>query len=104
MQSFPHPKDATDKIWLKLANWSWRYNCLKVWKTTGDDKDKSLAIYYKLTLWAFGSGELKSEIFRVNSVCIGCIGPLGRHVTLLLGWRHCDIKFKFVLRQRHCMW
>ena len=25
MQPFPHPKDATDKIWLKLANLSWRY-------------------------------------------------------------------------------
>ena len=22
MQPFAHPKDATDKIWLKLANWS----------------------------------------------------------------------------------
>ena len=56
MQPFPHPKDATDKIWLKLANWSWRYKCSKVWMTTDD----RALLYYKLTLWAFGSGQLKT--------------------------------------------
>ena len=30
----------------------------------------------------------QKENFHVNSVCIGCIG---RHVTLLLGWCHCDV-------------
>ena len=59
MQPFPHSKDATDKIWLKLASWSWRYNCLKVWTTT----DNRALLYYKLTLWAFGSGELKMLYF-----------------------------------------
>ena len=36
MEPFPYPKDASDKIWLKLVNWSWRCNCSKVW-TTDDD-------------------------------------------------------------------
>ena len=26
----PHPNDASDKIWLRSANWSQRYSCLKV--------------------------------------------------------------------------
>ena len=30
----------------------------------------------------------QKEIFHVNAVCIGCIG---RHVTLSLGWRHSDV-------------
>ena len=38
MQPFPHPSDATHKI-----------------KT-----DDGPLVYYKLTLWAFSSGELKS--------------------------------------------
>ena len=33
MQAFHDPKDATHKIWLKLANWFWRYFCSKVWTT-----------------------------------------------------------------------
>ena len=60
MQPFPHPSDATHKIWSKLANWSQRYSSLKVWTTTDDD-DGPL-VYYKLTLWAFGSGELKLKV------------------------------------------
>ena len=60
--AFPHPKDATDKIWQKLANWSWRYNCSEVWTTTTDDR---ALLYCKLTLWAFDSGQLTKE--RLNS-------------------------------------
>ena len=30
MQPFPHPNDASDKIWLQLAFWLQRYTCLKV--------------------------------------------------------------------------
>ena len=30
MQPFPHPTDNTHKIWPRLANWSYRYSCLKV--------------------------------------------------------------------------
>ena len=52
--AFPLPTDASDKIWLKLAGCSWRYFCSKVWTT--DDRAFQ---YYKLTLWALGSGELK---------------------------------------------
>ena len=64
MQPFPHPKDATDKIWLKLVNWSWRYFCSKVWTTTDD----GALLYYKLTLWAFGSGELKQNLVVVQTI------------------------------------
>ena len=54
MQRFPHPKYVTDKIWLKSANWSWRYICSKLCTT-----DDGALLYYKLTLWALGSSELK---------------------------------------------
>ena len=33
-------------------------------------------------------GRIEKEKYHVDSVCIGCIG---RHVTLSLGWRHCDV-------------
>ena len=62
MQPFPHPSDATYNIWSRLAKWLQRYSSLKVWTT--DDDDGPL-VYYKLTLWAFGSGELK---ILINSV------------------------------------
>ena len=68
MQPFPHPSDATHKICWRLANWLQRYSSSKVWTTDGrrrtttdDDRrtDDGALVYYKLTLWAFGSGELK---------------------------------------------
>ena len=31
MQPFPHPNDATHKIWSSLANWLYRYSSSKVW-------------------------------------------------------------------------
>ena len=31
MQPFPHPNDATHKIWSRLANWLQRYSNSKVW-------------------------------------------------------------------------
>ena len=64
MQPFPHPSDATHKIWSRLAYWLQRYSSLKVWTTDDDDgrrrrrTDDGPLVYYKLTLWAFGSGEL----------------------------------------------
>ena len=66
MQPFPHPSDATHKIWSRLANWLQRYSSLKVWTTTDGRTDgrrrtdDGPLVYYKLTLWAFGSGELKT--------------------------------------------
>ena len=42
--------DATHKIWSRLANWLQRHSSV--------DDDGQL-VYYKLPLWAFGSGELK---------------------------------------------
>ena len=59
MQPFPYPSDATHKIWSRLANWLQRFSSLKVWTTTDDDDGR--LVYYKLTLWAFGSGELKRQ-------------------------------------------
>ena len=67
MQPFPCPKDATDKFWLKSANWSWRYICSKVWTMMTDAR---ALLYYKLTLWAFGSGEL------INLELLKCISHL----------------------------
>ena len=53
--SFPPPQWCSID-WSILANWPQRYSSLKVWtKTT------NWLLYYKLTLWAFGSGELKTE-------------------------------------------
>ena len=51
MQSFPHPSDATHKIWSRLLKFE-----------SVDDDDDGPLVYYKLTLWAFGSGELKMHI------------------------------------------
>ena len=31
MQPFPHPNDATNKIWSRLTNWLQRHSCSKVW-------------------------------------------------------------------------
>ena len=75
MQPFPHPSDATHKIWSRLAKWLLRYSSLKVWTTDDDGRrrtptdadgrrrtDDGPLLYYKLTLWAFGSGELKMRV------------------------------------------
>ena len=64
MQPFPHSSDATHKIWSRLASWLQRYTGLKVWTTTDDGRrrtDDGPLLNYKLTLWAFGSGELKTQ-------------------------------------------
>ena len=37
MQPFPHPNDASDKMWLQLAFWLRRYTCLKVLTHTQTD-------------------------------------------------------------------
>ena len=65
MQSIPHPNDASDKIWLRLAHWLRRYSSLKMF-THGptDARTPDRPVYYKLTLWAFGSGELINVVIR----------------------------------------
>ena len=61
----PDPVMLHIKIWSSLANWLQRYSSLKMWTTTDDDDgqrrrtDDGPLVYYKLTLWAFGLGELK---------------------------------------------
>ena len=59
--SFPNPIEAPYEIWLWLAQWFLR--CLK---SVDDDVRQKTDAYlsYKLTIWAFGSGELKIGIFR----------------------------------------
>ena len=53
------PDDATHKIWSRLANLPQRYSSSKVWMDGGWSTDGGPLVYYKLTLWAFRSGELK---------------------------------------------
>ena len=77
MQPFPHPSDATHKIWSRFANWLQRYSRLKVWTTMTEDGP---LVYYKFTSWAFGSGELKMN----NNMCCQYIGRIWGHVTLSL--------------------
>ena len=88
MQPFPHPSNATHKIWSRLADWLQRYSSLKVWtteddgrrQTTTDDDDgwttdDGPLVYYKLTLWAFGSGKLKIRVLEFQKVAkTGSIG------------------------------
>ena len=71
MQPFPHLSDATHQIWSRLTNRLQRYSSLKVWTTTDDDgrMDDGPLVYYKLTWWAFGSGELKmEELYRYLNI------------------------------------
>ena len=37
MQSIPHPNDASDKIWLRLAHWLQRYSSLKMFTDARTD-------------------------------------------------------------------
>ena len=64
MSLFPHPSDATHKIWSRLANWVQRYSSLKVWMTTTDDDNGQTTDHW----YTISSGELKigtSEIIAV---------------------------------------
>ena len=57
--SFLHPIEAPYGIWLWLAQWFLRRGCLK---SVDDNVRRATEAYlfYKLTKWAFGSGELKT--------------------------------------------
>ena len=58
-------------------DWPTGFRDIQVWKcgrrtTTDDDgrrTDDGPLVYYKLTLWAFGSGELKMGIFQKKLFC-----------------------------------
>ena len=53
MQPFPHPNDASDKIWLRSAHWPQRYSCLKMWTHRLTDRHTQTTVrlvYYKITL------------------------------------------------------
>ena len=71
--SFPHPREAPYGIWLWLAQWFQKRRCLKsVDYRRGTDEGQTTDgrwttedyLSYKLTKWAFGSGELKIELFE----------------------------------------
>ena len=54
MQSIPHPNDASDKIWLRLAQWLRRYSSLKMFTDAlthllMDVRTPDRPVYYKLT-------------------------------------------------------
>ena len=53
MQPFPHPSDATHKIWSRLAHWHQRYSSLKVWTTDDDGQttDHWYTISSLVSLW-----------------------------------------------------
>ena len=57
MQPFPHPNDATHKIWSRLANWLQRYSSSKVWNfchSKESNSKMSHLIWPKIELdWAF---------------------------------------------------
>ena len=57
MQSFPHPNDATHKIWSRLTNWLQRYSSSKVWNfhhSRASNSEMSGLIRPKIELdWAF---------------------------------------------------
>ena len=61
VQPFSYPSDATHKIWSRLANWLQIYSSLKVWTTDG----RTMTDHW-YTLWAFCSGELKTNNQRTN--------------------------------------
>ena len=53
MQSFPHPNDATHKIWSRLANWLQRYSSSNVWNfrhTRASNSKMSGQIWPKIEL------------------------------------------------------
>ena len=64
----PLPKEAPHKVSTRSAKWFQRRRSLKLWTTPTDGRtdgrrtDAGSWPSYKLTLWAFGSGELKLKI------------------------------------------
>ena len=88
MQPFPHPSDATHKIWSRLADWLQRYSSLKVWTTTDDEDgrtDDGPLVYYKLTLWAFCSDELKLTVHPAKTQISLGICPVWSESSLSAG-------------------
>ena len=71
MHPFPLPKDVTDKIWLKLANWSWRYFCSKVWTDNGRTMEPCLRLRWdKHMLMKTNAQTIKweNELFYMSHV------------------------------------
>ena len=44
MQPFPHPNDASDKIWLQSASWPLTYSCFKMVNDDDNDGRRSMGI------------------------------------------------------------
>ena len=55
-QPFPHPSDATQNL-IKIGQLA-----SEIFKFESKDDNDGPLVYYKLILWAFGSGELKTWI------------------------------------------
>ena len=55
----PPPQQCYIQNLIKIGQYFGRYSCLKVWTDSLQGKTYGgPSLYYKLTLWAFGSGEL----------------------------------------------
>ena len=64
-----YPKDATDKIWLKSASWSWMYIYSKVWTTKTEPSSY-------VSLWLRWAKNLEGYIFGNHfktKLIMGCI-------------------------------
>ena len=74
MQAFPHPNDASDKIWLQSAPLVLERFMFEIVNGRTDTRMPARVLSYKLTLWAFGSGELKCQLNNeVNIINCGSI-------------------------------
>ena len=58
MQAFPHPSDASDKIWLQSGPLVLEILMFEIVNGWTDTRPPARVLSNKLTLWAFGSGEL----------------------------------------------
>ena len=69
-------------------DWPPGFRDIQVWKC-GRRTDDGPLVYYKLTLWAFGSGELKTKTLRKD----GCENSISHHKPSLLGvWKQSSSK------------
>ena len=91
MQPFPHPNDATHKIWSRLANWLQRYSSSNVWNfchSRASNSKMSRPIRPKIELdWAF-MPVLVTSNFDVS-------GPIWPKFKLVRDFMHVLVTGKF---------
>jgi len=82
----PFPKDTFYQIWFKSVQWFWRRSRLKEKFTDGR---QTVADTYS-SLWAFGSGELKSSISVIQNIKIWSIECLTKGGKLCVLTHTCN--------------